>query len=206
MAHAKIPGHAERAQRMLGALDGGEARRRSPGVPYGRRDERHGDDGCDHVGMPRARESSRISAFVKPSSASGERMPCSDRRLLSRAMIGEIVGIRAVDDRRDPALGAHALEHRPELRLAEVAAVRRIRDVARIVHLVRVDLEHGDPRARCDIARGLPLLRGIRRAAPDHREKALGAHGLDGDAGEIRGVDAAAEAEEERLVRSRATR
>src|SRR5690606_37460636 len=45
--------------------------------PYGNRLARHGADGWSHVGSPRRRDSSRISAFVSPASRSGERTPNS---------------------------------------------------------------------------------------------------------------------------------
>ena len=57
-------------------------------------------------------------------------------------MIAEIVGVRAVDDDRDSALTRDRRERVPQLRLAEVAAIRRIRGVAWIVHFVRRHLEH----------------------------------------------------------------
>src|SRR5438552_3047215 len=45
------------------------------GVPYGMRDERHGDDGCCHVGRPRARDRNRISSFENSNIAKGETTP-----------------------------------------------------------------------------------------------------------------------------------
>ena len=121
------------------------------GVPYGMRDDRQGDDGCCQVGKPSARDRSRISAFGELE----HRERRDDAVLLARPLL-------QVDDRvrssalvpsattSMPALARGRHQSRPELGLAEVAAIRRIGGVARVVELVGVDLD--DRRARCDAA------------------------------------------------------
>ena len=69
--HAQVALDAEAPQRGFRHARPAEARARDL-VPYGRREERQGDDGCCHVGMPSAVDrASRMSCLVNPSSASG---------------------------------------------------------------------------------------------------------------------------------------
>ena len=63
------------------------------------------------------------------------------------------------------------------------------------MQLVGVHLEHGDAEAVRDAARPLPLHRRVGGAAPDDGQRVLGAECVEGDAGEIGGIHAAAEAD-----------
>src|SRR6476661_2808036 len=108
-------------------------------------------------------------------------------------MIAEVIGVRPVRHDRDSALTRDRGERVPQLRLAEVAAIRRIRGVPRVIHFVGRNLEYRHAELPRDLASPLPLLARIRRAPPDDRENALSTQDTDGDAREIRGIDAAAE-------------
>ena len=151
-----------------------------------------GDEGCCHVGMPSERDARRMSTFVKPSSASGLRRH-------ARAPPA-----RRVDSRRDrprscrrPRWGNRALGRRdepaPELRLTVVAAIARIRGIARIVELLGVELEHRSHRTLGDVAGRRPLARpGYDALRPMIASDVVGAERLARRHREIGGVHATA--------------
>ena len=101
-----------------------------------------------------------------------------------------------------PARPGHRHELIPEFRLAEVAAVGGVGRVARVVHLVGVEFEPRNAKAMGHVAGARPLFLGIRRAAPDDGQHFVDAYRLDGDAGEVRRVNAAGEADEHGAVRA----
>ena len=165
-------------------------------VPYGMRDDRHGDAGCDHVGMPRSRESRRIAAFENPSSASGDLTPCSAAARAPGRWSPRSSAFVPSTNRGDAVLTRDWCERVPQLGLAEVAAIRRIRRVPRIVHFVGRNFQHRHAELPRNLASALPLFARIGRAASDDGEHVLCSERGDGDACEIRGVDASAEADE----------
>ena len=63
------------------------------------------------------------------------------RGLMTGPVIFLVVGVEAIEHDRELVLGARLLGERVELGLAEVAAVRRVRGVARVIELLRVDGE-----------------------------------------------------------------
>lgn len=112
------------------------------------------------------------------------------------AMLAEIVGIRAVDDRVEGAFACHILQSLPEFALAEVAAIRGIGEIPRVVELMRVDLEerHVEPRGHRS---GTGVLHpGIGRAPADDREEILRAEGLPTGDGQERRIHSPGEAEQ----------
>ena len=92
-------------------------------------------------------------------------------------MLAEVVGVGAVDDHGATGVG-HLAEPGPQLRLAEVAPVRRVAQVLRVVELAGVELEQRHLKSGGQLPRGAPLRFGIRGAAPDHGEKAFPAERL----------------------------
>ena len=119
-------------------------------------------------------------------------------RLSARTPIGQIVGVGAVHDRREAALARHGNELGPELRLAEVAAIARIRGVPRVLELGGVQLEDRHVERARDLPGGRPLRRGVRRASADDREDAIALERHARRDGEIRRIDATAEADRDR--------
>ncbi|MBW3567281.1 MAG: ribonuclease PH [Proteobacteria bacterium] len=65
-------------------------------------------------------------------------------------MVADVIGIRAVRHRCQPSLPRYVDQLPPQLRFAEVAAVGRVRGVARIAHLLGVDLQPRDLEALGD--------------------------------------------------------
>jgi hypothetical protein len=118
----------------------------------------------------------------------------------TRPVVAQVVRVRAVEHRGEAQRAGDGSNARPQLRLAVVAAVGRIRRVARVAHLVRVDLSHRYPELLGDAPGRLPLLGGIRRAAADDGEYPVAAQRLERDAGEVRRVDAAAKADDGRAA------
>src|SRR5262245_63302498 len=100
-------------------------------------------------------------------------------------MVAEIVGVRAVGYDVDAASARCRYHVRPELGLAEVTAVRRIRRVPRILQLGGVDLDNVEPDDARRFSSRDPLALGIRCASPRDGENVFGAQRVDGDGGEI---------------------
>ena len=172
------------------------------GVPYGIRDDRQGDDGCSQVGSPSARERARISSFENSNSASGDTTPCSRAACAPGRWPVRSSALVPSATTAIPRSRAQRNQSRPELRLTEVAAVRRVGGVARIVQLVGIDLDDVEADRRGDLTRVRPLAVRIRRAASDDGEDAIGAERGNRDGGEIRRVDAAAVADGNRALRA----
>ena len=114
----------------------------------------------------------------------------------------QIIGIGAVHDNG----GAQSLRNgnhaRPELGLAEVAPIRRVRGVPRILELAGVDFDDRNADGARDVARVLPLALGIGFSASDHRRHEIGAQRLDGHSREIGRIDTTAIADGDGPVRA----
>ncbi len=164
--------------------------------PYRTRLDRHGDAGASHVGMSSSCAADRTSALVHPSSASGERMPVSRPARRPGRCSPEIVRVGAVDDGVEASRARERVEAGPQLGLAEVAAVRAVPEIARILQLVRVELDqrHSEPGGQ--VHRGPPLRLGVGRAPPDRGEEAIRAQRLCPRHGEKSRVDPAGVAEQ----------
>ena len=80
----------------------------------------------------------------------------------------------AVDQSREAPLPRECAEAGPQLALAEVAAVGGIRDVPRILELVRVELEERHVEPPGHVHRSLPLEFWVGRAASDSGEETGG--------------------------------
>ena len=125
--------------------------------------------------------------------------------LLSRGagagpIVAQVVGIRSVDDARQSTIPGKRHEPRPELGLAEVAAIRRVCRVAWIRELVCADLQHGHGEPARHVAGRGPLRFWIGRTFADHGEHVRAAERVYRNAREVRRIDTAAEADEGRAA------
>jgi hypothetical protein len=111
-------------------------------------------------------------------------------------VLTEVVGVGAVDDGVESAGLRHVAQPGPQLRLAEVATLRGILEVARVGELAGVHLEQRHVEAAREVHRGPPLHLGVGCTPADHGQKALGAERLPTRDGEQRGVYPAGIAEE----------
>ena len=84
-------------------------------------------------------------------------MPCSLGRSLSRPVLGQVVGVGAVENRVEPALARDFAESGPELGLAEVAAIGGIGTIARIGQLTGFHFEQRNIEAPSQIDGGSVL-------------------------------------------------
>ena len=96
------------------------------------------------------------------------------RRRRAGPKVAEVVCIRAIDHRIEPARLRCRNEPAPELGLTVVAPVARIGGIARVVELGGVDLQDPNVEATRDVASGGPLLRRIGRASTDDRQRTIG--------------------------------
>jgi hypothetical protein len=138
------------------------------------RDDRHAEAGSSHVASPAARDSSRISTFVRP-----------------------IVGVVAVEHHVDGARRRQRRQCRVELLFAVVAAVDRIGAVLRAFELGGG--HHFVPQRETvrHLAGQRSVMFGIARAVGGDAER-TGAEDLRGDYRKIGAVDAAAEGDDGR--------
>ncbi len=97
------------------------------------REERHAAAGRSQTERPAWRARSRISALVRPASASGARDVVLRSGFLAGAKVADIVQIHSVGNGRIVADGGHDIE---ELVFAMEAPVAAIADVVRIGELV----------------------------------------------------------------------
>ena len=169
------------------------------GVPYGIRDDRHGDDGWRQVDSPRARPLTNVGLGEREhGQRRGHAVLAGGCR--ARPIVVDVVGVRAIDDRIDPAFARDGTETRPELGLAEVATVGRVRGVSWIVQLVRIDFDNSEADLRRDGSGALPLIVRIRRAPTDDTDHAIDSERFHRNRGQIRRVDAAAVADGDRAL------
>src|SRR3954464_8785404 len=92
-------------------------------------------------------------------------------------VVAQVVGVRPVGDDHEATVTRDRHNPAPQLRLTEVAAIRGVCGVARVVQLVRLDLEHGQSNLLGNLARRAPLAVRVRCAPPDDREHVVHAGG-----------------------------
>ncbi len=88
-------------------------------------------------------------------------------------MLAEVVRVGAVDDGVEASLPGHRVETGPQLGLAEVATVGAVPEIARVFHLVGVELDQRDTEPVGQFDRGAPLRFGIGWAPTDRGEEAI---------------------------------
>src|SRR3989475_511204 len=169
----------------------------------------------DPVGHPaRKARCRRCIPYRKPELARGMpdiRLPqprLGERRAHARrlpggvpgAVLAQVVGVRTVAHDGEPAAPRRRDEPAPQLRLAEEATVRRIREIVGILELVPVELDQGGIEALRHRPRRRPLGHRVGGAATHARQHPLASQLLPQHDGQQGRIDPARVADEGRWI------
>ena len=114
-----------------------------------------------------------------------------DTRRPSGPVLAVVIGVRPVGHDNDSPLPRHGAQGAPQLLLAEVASVRGVSRVARVIQLAGRDFDEIEIEPAGDVERPGVLVGGIGRASADCGDRLVAAEDLARGDGEEGGIDAA---------------
>ena len=162
------------------------------------RDDRQADAGSSQVGRPASPRQLADLLLGEPGLVERTAHAELARRLPARTVVAAIIGVAAVGNHGDAALGANAGQRRVQLVLAVVAAVGRIGPVLGAIELRCVNDLVAQAELTRDPQRELTMMIGIAGAVGGDAERGWTEH-RGGFPRQIRAVGAAAEGDQQRL-------